>query len=250
MQENIVLLPQGIRVFHQGAWGILNISAWIHLWGWLTGSGTSGLNLDQSTDDQTLGLAPLVGMALWGPPSQSGHGVSIDPVVVGVRVVYCLEASCPDRKRVTPVGNVGSPPSSTSLLNCTCPLGLSSAMVGALPSHILLLDSLVLSCSFKSHIWRHSHSLGGPDLGGLGDDNEDCLWHSGEQHWYHLDLLLPLIGNVAFAIQIIQSESLLLAIWQPPLFMILWRVSKFTKLSGSRSVFYFCFYLEHPVGQA
>ena len=109
-------------------WEILNISAWTHLWGWLTGSGPSGFDLDWVADDQNLGLAPLVGVALFGGPSSwSGHDVLLDSVIVGVRVVYCLMASPPDRKRVTPEGNVGSLPSSSLRLNWTCFLGYSSA---------------------------------------------------------------------------------------------------------------------------
>ena len=59
--------------------------------------------------------------------------MSIGPVVVGVRVVYHLVASPPDRKRVTPVGIVGSPLSSSSMLNQTCFGGFASARMGALP---------------------------------------------------------------------------------------------------------------------
>ena len=114
--------------------------------------------------------------------SRGKSGISLDD----------LSPSPPDRKRVTPVGNVGSPPSSLLMLNLTSFLGFSSVWMGALPCHALLPDSWVLACSFKSHIWRHNCLLGGPDLGGLGDDDEDCLWHSGEGLWYHLDLLLLL----------------------------------------------------------
>ena len=56
--------------------GILNISAWIHLWLWLTRSGPSGLNWDWLVDDKTLSLAPLMGVELqWGPSLWSGCGV-------------------------------------------------------------------------------------------------------------------------------------------------------------------------------
>ena len=91
-----------------------------------------------------------------------------------------------------PVGNVSSPPSSSLMLNLTCFLGFSSAGVGALLCHTLLLDSQVLAFNSKSHIWRHSHPPGGLDLGGLGNDDKDCLWHSGDRLWCHLDLLLSL----------------------------------------------------------
>ena len=165
-------------------WGIFSISSWIHLQGWLAGSGPSGLDEDWIADDWTLGLAPPMGVELClGPSSWSGHDVSTGPVVVGVEMAYHLMASPPDRKRVTPVGKVGSLPNSSSRLNLTCFLGFSSARMGALLCHPLLLNFQVLACSFKSCIWRHSGSLGGPDLGGLGDD---------EGLWYHLDLLPPL----------------------------------------------------------
>ena len=163
--------------------------------GWLTGSCSSGLDWDQVVDAQagTLGLTPPVEVELcWGPSSQLGHDVPIGPVVVGVRVVYHLMVSSPDRKRVTPVGNVDSPFSSSSVLNVTCFLGFSSARVGILLHHALLLDSWGLASDFKSCIWRHSHSPGGLDLWRLGDDDEDCLQHSSDVLWCHLDLLLPL----------------------------------------------------------
>ena len=57
----------------------------------------------------------------------------------------------------------------------------------------VMLYSWVLACSFKSCIWRHSCLLGG-----LGDDDEDCLWHSWEGLWDHLDLLLPLNWKCCF----------------------------------------------------
>ena len=131
----------------------------------------------------------------WGTSSQLGHGISIGPVVVGVRAVYHFTVSPPDRKRVILVGNVGSPPSSSSIWKVTCFLGFYSVGVGALLCCTLLLDSWVLACSFKSCIYRHSHSPRGLDLGGLGDDNEDCLWHFGEVLWHHLDLLLLFDGE-------------------------------------------------------
>ena len=90
-----------------------------------------------------------------------------------------------------PVGNVGSPPSSSLMVNLTS-LGFSSAGAGALLCHTLLLNSLVLACSFKSIIWRHSHSPGGLDFGGLGDNYEDCLWCFGKGLWCCLDQILPL----------------------------------------------------------
>ena len=92
--------------------------------------------------------------------------------VVGVGMVYNSTASPPDRRRVTPVGKVGSPPNSFLRLNLTCSIGFSSARKGGCT---LLLDSQVLACSFKYHIWRHSHLLGRPELGRLGDDEEDCV---------------------------------------------------------------------------
>ena len=67
-----------------------------------------------------------------------------------------------------------------------------STRVGALLCCILLLDSQVLDCNFKSLIWRQSHSPVGLDLGGLGEGNCNCLQHSSEGLWCCLDLLLPL----------------------------------------------------------
>ena len=72
-----------------------------------------------------------------------------------------------------------------------CFLGLSSARKRALLCHTLLLDSLVLACSFKSQIWRQSHPIERPDLGELGGDKEDCLWPPGKGLWGHLGPHLP-----------------------------------------------------------
>ena len=46
-----------------------------------------------------------------------------------------LNGLSPDKKRVTPVGKVGSPPNSSLRLNLTCFSGLSSARKGALLPH-------------------------------------------------------------------------------------------------------------------
>ena len=56
----IAILLLAFSSFHQGRWVILIISAWIHLQGWLTGSGSSGLGQDWVADGQagTLGLVP------------------------------------------------------------------------------------------------------------------------------------------------------------------------------------------------
>ena len=61
----------------------------------------------------------------------------------------------------------------------------------------------------------------------------------------------PSIGNVTSVIEIILLESLLLAIWWPPLLIVLQRVSEFAKLSGLESAFYslrVSLNLVHPVG--
>ena len=169
-----------------------------------------------------------------------------------VRVVYHSMASPPDMKRVMPVGSVGSLPSSSLMLNQTCFLGFSSARAGALPCHTLLLDSWVLACSFMSHISRHSHSPGGPDVGGLGNDDEDCLWCSVKGLWHHLDLLVLLCEEHHFHDSDHCVEESSLGIWQTPLLMVPQRVSKFTKLSGPGSIFYslrVSSKLVHPVGQ-
>ena len=66
-------------------WVIFIISAWIHLWGWLTGSGHFGLDWDHAVDGwaESLGLAPLVGVELhWGSSLGVDCGVSVGPVAV------------------------------------------------------------------------------------------------------------------------------------------------------------------------
>ena len=190
MWEPITILPLAFCFFHQGRWAIFIISARIHLQGWLTGSGSSCLRQDQTADgwDGTLGLAPLVGMELhWKPSLRVGHGESISHVVVEIKALYCSMVSPLARKRVMPRGNVGSPPSSSSMLNLTCVFGFSSIGVGA-----LLLDSQVLDCNFRSLIWRQSCTPAALDLEGLGEGGWDCPWHYGEGLWCHLDLLLLL----------------------------------------------------------
>ena len=148
---NIIIWPQGIRVLHQYLWGIFSISALIHLHGWLTRSGPSGLDWGWLVDDQTLGLAALVGVDIHrGPSSWSGCGALTVPILAGVGVVYHSVASPPDRKRVTPVGKVGLPPNSSFRPNWTCFLGLSSMGVGPYLAVPLLLDLQVLPCSFRS----------------------------------------------------------------------------------------------------
>ena len=151
-------------------------------------------------------------------------------------MVYHLTASPPDRKRVMPVSKVGSPLNSSLRLSLTCFLGLSSARKGVLLCCTLLLDSWVLPCSFKPHIWRHSHLLGktrpwgmmkGIAFGLLARDLGATLICS-----------CPMIRNVVSVIQIIPLESLPLAIWWPLLFMVPQRVSEFAKLNSPRSVFY------------
>ena len=74
MWKPIAILPLGFSSFHQVKWVIFTISAWIHLWGWLTGSDSSGIGLDSSADGQAgmLVLAPPVEVELhWGPSLSS-----------------------------------------------------------------------------------------------------------------------------------------------------------------------------------
>ena len=150
---NIVIWPQGIRVFHQYLWGIFSISMWFHLQGWLTGSGPSGLNWGWLVDDQTLGLDPL------------GGGGSLLGALLMVRP-WCIDRSYCSRggssislnslsfrqEESHACRHVGSLSSSLLRLNWTCFLGLSSTGVGALPCCALLLDFQVLACSFRSLI--------------------------------------------------------------------------------------------------
>ena len=125
------------------------------------------------------------------------------------------------------------------MLNWTCFFGLPLARARALPCHALLLDSWVLACCLKSPIWRHSHSHGGPDLGQLEDDDEECLCILVRGFGAALIHFCPLIGNITSAIQIILLKSLLLAVWWPPILMVPQRVSEFVKLSNLRSIFYY-----------
>ena len=153
MWEPIAILVLAFSSFHQGRWAIFIISAWIHLCGWLTGSGSSGLGQDWEVDGWagTLGLAPLVGMELhWGPSLRVGHGESVCPVVGEKRVLGHLMVSPSARKGVTPGGNVGLLPSSSSMLNLTCFFSFTSTRVGTLLCCTLLLDSQVLDCNFRS----------------------------------------------------------------------------------------------------
>ena len=93
----------------------------------------------------TLGLAPPVGVELyWGPSVRVGSGESIGPVVVEIRVSDHSTVFPSARKRVMPRGNVGSLPSSSSMLNLTCFFGFSSTGVGAQLCCTLLLDFWVL----------------------------------------------------------------------------------------------------------
>ena len=81
---------------------------------------------------RTLGLAPPVGVKLcWGPSLGIGHGESIGPAVAEIELLVLSMVSPLARNRVTPEGNVGSPPSLSSVLNLTCFFGFSSTGVGA-----------------------------------------------------------------------------------------------------------------------
>ena len=99
------------------------------------GSGSSGLGWDWSADgwDETLGLAPLVRVELhWESSLMVGHCESVGPVVAEIRMLDCSTVSPLARKRVTPVGNVGSLPNSSSMIKMTCFFGFFSTGVGVL----------------------------------------------------------------------------------------------------------------------
>ena len=80
----------------------------------------------------------------WGPSLRVGHCEYIGPVVVEMGASNYSTVSLLTRKRVIPWGNVGSLPSSSSMLNLTSFCGFSSTWMEALHHHALLLDSQVL----------------------------------------------------------------------------------------------------------
>ena len=125
------------------------------------------------------------------------------------------------------------------MLNLTCFLGFSSTWAEALLCHALLLDSWVLVCNFKSLIWRQSHFPGGLDIEGLGEGDEDCHCHSGEDFGITLICSCPSIRNVTSMIQTRPSESFLLAIWWPPLLLVLQRGTESVKWTNHGSIFFF-----------
>ena len=113
---------------------------WIHLWGWLTRSRPSGFDQGWLVDDQTLVLAPLVGVELhWGPSLWSGHGASIGLIVAGVRAVYHSMASPLGRKSHA-CGQCRFPTQFFIKVESGLLLGAFLAMVEALLCHALLLD--------------------------------------------------------------------------------------------------------------
>ena len=94
MWKYIAILLLAFSSLHQWMWAIFIISAWIHLQGWLTGSGPSGLDWDVAADGWTwtLGLGPPVGTELhWVPSLGIGNGISVGPVVVEVGDVGSLD---------------------------------------------------------------------------------------------------------------------------------------------------------------
>ena len=161
------------------------------LWPWL-GFGSGCLGWDFRPGSSSGGGNSL------GPSLRVGCGESVGPVVVEIRVLGHSMVSPLTRKRVTPSSNVGSSPSSSSMLNLTCFFSFSSTGVGALLHHALLLASQILDCNFRSLMWRQIHSPAGLELGGLEKGDWDCPWHSGEGLWCHLDLLLFLSQECCF----------------------------------------------------
>ena len=129
-------LPLHFSSFYQWGWMIFSISTWIHLWGWLTGSGSSGLSQgwdwDQPVDgqDRTLGLAPVWVGQHWGPLEGASSGEFLYMGVKGPGASSCFSATPSPRKRVRPGGNMGSSPSPPSTSNLTCFFSFS-AHVGA-----------------------------------------------------------------------------------------------------------------------
>ena len=158
--------------------------------GWLTGSGPSGLDWDWVADDQTLGLAPLVGVELhWEPSSRSGNGVSIRSCCRGKSGIS-LSGLSPRQEDSHTCGQCRF--TTQFFIDIKLHLllwvffswGGSSALKHPTPGSWPVASSLAYGDTVTN--------LGEPDLGGLGDDEEDCLQHSDEGLWHHLDLLLPL----------------------------------------------------------
>ena len=132
-------------------WGIFSTSIWIHLWGWLTGSGASGLDQGWYVDDETL-----------APCSSGGDGTPLGALFMAR--LQCINRTChswggsgisidglsPDRKKVMTVGKVGSPPSSLARSNWTCFLGISLVRVG---------PYLAMPYSWTSGSWPVASSL-------------------------------------------------------------------------------------------
>ena len=113
MWEPNAILILAFNSFYQGQWVIFIISAWIHLWELLTGSGSSGFDQDQAADGQAgdLDLVPPVGVELhWRSSLRVGCCESVGPVLE-IGTSDCLMVSPLARKTVMPGGNIGSLPS-------------------------------------------------------------------------------------------------------------------------------------------
>ena len=152
-------------------------------------------------------------------------------------MVNHLMVSPSARKRVKPEGKFTSQliiDFKSDLL-----LGFLSNWGGALLCHALLLASQILVCNFTSLIWRHSHLPGGCDLGGLGEGDEDCFGVLVRFFGATLICSCTSNGNVAFMIQTIPSESLFLAVWWPPLLVVLQRGTESAKWTSHGNIFYF-----------
>ena len=194
MQEGIVILLLAFRVFHQGMWGIFNISAWIHLWGWLTGSGPSGLDCDCAADGKAgmLGLAPWEVELHWRPSLGDSLLCICRPCYIGGRSIRSLDGLSFSQEESHTCGQCRF---NTQLVFNVKPDLLLGFLFkwGRGPALLHPASGLLGTvCNFKSLIWRQSHLPGRLDLGGLGEGDEDCPWHSGEGLWHHLGLLLPL----------------------------------------------------------
>ena len=177
---------------------IFSIFAWIDLWVWLTGSGSSGFNWGQDWDwwadgwARALGLAPPVWMGChWGP---SEGGGCKDSSGTGPGASHSSEKPS-TKKMARPGGNVGSQLRSPSTSNLTCFFGFL-ADVGASLQWTLLLDFWGLVYKFRFFIEWLSCSATGWDCGRLGEGDWHLLRKWGEGFWCHLKLSLPIEQGV------------------------------------------------------
>ena len=148
--------PLTFSSFHQWGWTIFSISTWIHLWGWLMGSGSSGLGPGQDWDwaadgwAVALGLAPPVWVGqCWGPSGGGGCGESSGMAVMVPGVSSYSLAKPFTRKRVRPRSNAGLSPRFPSTLNLSCFFVFFSASVGVSCHCTLLLDSWAFVCKLS-----------------------------------------------------------------------------------------------------